>query len=66
MLHPISKPGTVTPLMCSQFGRLATSGLARIGWILPDIAQKHTWIADYLTDTGHEVEKFRFLKILSL
>ncbi len=36
MPHPIPKPGTITPLMCSQFGHLATSGLARIGWILPD------------------------------
>ncbi|MEE8516919.1 MAG: hypothetical protein V3T02_09805 [Alphaproteobacteria bacterium] len=31
-----------------------------------DIAQKHTWITDYLTDTGHEVENLRFCKILSL
>jgi hypothetical protein len=31
-----------------------------------NIAQKHTWITDYLTATGHEVEKLRFCKILNL
>ncbi|MEE8549106.1 MAG: hypothetical protein V3S74_06495 [Alphaproteobacteria bacterium] len=40
--------------------------MAGFSRILPDPAQKHTWITDYLTDTGHEVEKLRFFKILSL
>ncbi len=48
------------------------SSIARIGEehgchaINMDIARKHTWISDYLTNTGHEVEKLRFCKILSL
>ena len=48
------------------------SSMARIGEehgchaINMDIAQKHTWISDYLTATGHEVEKLGFCKILSL
>ncbi len=48
------------------------SSMARIGEehgchaINMDIAQKHTWITDYLTDSGHEVEKLGFCKILSL
>jgi hypothetical protein len=48
------------------------SSMARLGEehgchaINMDIAQKHSWISDYLTATGHEVEKLRFCKILSL
>ena len=48
------------------------SSMARIGEengchaINMDIARKYTWITDYLTNTGHEVEKLRFCKILSL
>jgi hypothetical protein len=48
------------------------ASMARIGEqhgchaINMDIARQHTWITDYLTDTGHEVEKLGFCKILSL
>ena len=48
------------------------SSMARIGEehgcqaINMNIAQKHTWITDYLTATGHAVEKLRFCKILNL
>ena len=36
MLHAIPKPESITPLMCSQFAHMATSGLDRDGLIRLD------------------------------